>query len=669
MKRNRNQSILTGILLLALLMICTAACAAGSGDCGDNVRWELSDAGHLRIYGTGPMTDFGYNGDVPWYENREQIRTAAVESGVTFIGGQSFSGCANLTKVTIAATVTRVGGFAFEDCAALTGVSFPAGLTVIDHEAFYGSGLKTAEIPSGVKRIESGTFARCGALASVTLPKGLEYIGEAAFYHCRAMESLTIPDTVTKIDRLALADCGLTAIALPESVTELGEYVFHNDPNLVSVRLSSHTGTLPPNAFNMCAALEEITLPDGMGSISYEAFSQCPELKKVAIPDSVTFMGANLFQDSGKVVIYCTQKSRADLYARDHAIPVVYTGIYIPPKTGGDLQAGETKAFSERYAVPASLSGEVYAMSTDEEVARVKKITYGGVINNEQLFTIEIEGVSPGLCSIRMKGNTDQGPVTLWGKIIVVSGKVPVYSVTVTVSDEDAGTAAADPVSGYAGTEVTLSYTENPGWKFREWEVVSGGVTVTENRFTLGKQNAKIRAVFEKNAPSDLSGAKISKIGDREYTGKAIKPKPSVTLNGTKLVLNRDYRISWKNNRNVGQAAVIITGIGDFTGTKKASFRIIPKKVTLSSLKAGSGLLTVKWKAGTGIDGYEIEYGLKKSFKGAKTVTVSGAETGSFRLRKLKAGKTYYVRIRAFKNVKGKVLYSGWSKVLSQKTK
>ena len=57
------------------------------------------------------------------------------------------------------------------------------------------------------------------------------------------------------------------------------------------------------------------------------------------------------------------------------------------------------------------------------------------------------------------------------------------------------------------------------------------------------------------------------------------------------------------------------------------------------------------------------------SFKGAKTVTISKAKTTSTEIKKLKAKKTYYVRIRTFKKVKGKKYYSEWSKVLKKKIK
>ena len=107
----------------------------------------------------------------------------------------------------------------------------------------------------------------------------------------------------------------------------------------------------------------------------------------------------------------------------------------------------------------------------------------------------------------------------------------------------------------------------------------------------------------------------------------------------------------------------IVTGIGDYTGEKRASFVINPKAVKLSSLKAGSKKLTVKWTRGKGIDGYEIQYGLKKDFKDAKTVTIKKDSMTETDIKKLKANKKYYVRIRAFRNVDGTTYVSAWSNV------
>jgi len=170
-------------------------------------------------------------------------------------------------------------------------------------------------------------------------------------------------------------------------------------------------------------------------------------------------------------------------------------------------------------------------------------------------------------------------------------------------------------------------------------------------------------------ARPDISGAVIT-VEDQVYTGKEIEPIPTVTLDGEELLPGVDFVVKeFIDNIEIGKGKIKIVGFGDYDGMATVTFKIIPKKVTLSKLKAGENTLTVQWKKGKSIDGYEIEYSLKKNFKNAKTMKVSKAKTTSAKLKKLKSGKTYYVRIRAYKEVKGKKYYSRWSKVLSKKVK
>ena len=72
---------------------------------------------------------------------------------------------------------------------------------------------------------------------------------------------------------------------------------------------------------------------------------------------------------------------------------------------------------------------------------------------------------------------------------------IPTY--TVTVQNDGNGTATADVTSGAEGTEVTLTATPSSGYQFKEWQVVSGGVTVTDNKFTIGTTDVTVKAVFE----------------------------------------------------------------------------------------------------------------------------------------------------------------------------
>ena len=161
---------------------------------------------------------------------------------------------------------------------------------------------------------------------------------------------------------------------------------------------------------------------------------------------------------------------------------------------------------------------------------------------------------------------------------------------------------------------------------------------------------------------------KITGIKDAVYTGKAIQPAPVVKYNGKKLVKGVDYTVKYTANKAVGAATVTVTGIGKYGESVSKTFNINPRAVALTKLTAGQQQLTVTWKKGKDITGYEVQYSLKKSFSGAKTVAVKKTAAKTV-LKKLTAGKTYYVRIRAYKTVKGKKYYSAWSKAKGAKVK
>ena len=95
-----------------------------------------------------------------------------------------------------------------------------------------------------------------------------------------------------------------------------------------------------------------------------------------------------------------------------------------------------------------------------------------------------------------------------------------------------------------------------------------------------------------------------------------------------------------------------------------------PKSVNPKTVKAAKKAVSVEWKKVSGVSGYEIQVATDKKFKkNKKTVTIKKQKTTKTTVKKLKANKKYYVRIRTYKTVNGKKVYSTWSKVKSVKTK
>ena len=95
-----------------------------------------------------------------------------------------------------------------------------------------------------------------------------------------------------------------------------------------------------------------------------------------------------------------------------------------------------------------------------------------------------------------------------------------------------------------------------------------------------------------------------------------------------------------------------------------------PKSAKIKKVKAAKKAVSVEWKKVSGVKGYQVQVATDKKFKkNKKTVTVKKQKTTKVTIKKLKAKKKYYVRIRTYKTVKGKKIYSYWSKVKSVKTK
>ena len=95
-----------------------------------------------------------------------------------------------------------------------------------------------------------------------------------------------------------------------------------------------------------------------------------------------------------------------------------------------------------------------------------------------------------------------------------------------------------------------------------------------------------------------------------------------------------------------------------------------PKSTNPKKVKAAKKAISVTWKKVGGVKGYQIQLATDKKFKkNKKTVTVKKQKTTKTTVKKLKAKKKYYVRVRTYKIVNGKKVYSSWSKVKSVKTK
>lgn len=158
-----------------------------------------------------------------------------------------------------------------------------------------------------------------------------------------------------------------------------------------------------------------------------------------------------------------------------------------------------------------------------------------------------------------------------------------------------------------------------------------------------------------------LSG--VDKYEIQQYNGKkwkSIKTTSKTSYTVGKLKANTSYKFRIRAIAGSYKSAWSST----YTG------KTVPLKPSLT-LKAGKNLFTASWKKVAETTGYELQYSTSEKFtaKTTKTVKISKAATVKKTVKKLKKGKKYFVRIRAYKTVSGKKIYSSWSAVKNVKVK
>ena len=166
------------------------------------------------------------------------------------------------------------------------------GGSVLSHT--YSDGIGVVVFTSPLTTI-GDTFKRCKSLTSIAIPGSVTTIGDGAFYECRSLTSVTIGDGVTTIGNGAFAYCSsLTSVTIPDSVTTIGETAFFGCSSLTSIAIPGSVTTIAGGTFQGCN-FESIVIPDGVTEIGYDAFYGCSSLTSVTIPDSVTYIGFQAF--------------------------------------------------------------------------------------------------------------------------------------------------------------------------------------------------------------------------------------------------------------------------------------------------------------------------------------------------------------------------------------
>lgn len=147
-----------------------------------------------------------------------------------------------------------------------------------------------------VTSLDQGAFANCTNLTAITIPNGITNIGGTAFIACFSLTSVTIPSSMTSISDGTFSGCqSLTNITIPNSVTSIGSFAFSDCYSLAGTILPNNVTNLGSGVFAWCAALKNIVIPSSVSSLAGDTktsgrgvFLDCTGVTNIVVPTSVT---------------------------------------------------------------------------------------------------------------------------------------------------------------------------------------------------------------------------------------------------------------------------------------------------------------------------------------------------------------------------------------------
>lgn len=187
-----------------------------------------------------------------------------------------------------------------------------APVSIIGKSAFsYHENLESVTFPDTVTRIENHAFYNCNKLISVTLPENTAYLGHNAFSACAALKSINLPDSLTEIDNSPFSYCPeLTEIHIsaehPAFEVIDGVLFGKQDKKLISYpratkaetyEIPQGTEIIDLGVFTSCSDLTAVIFPDTVREIRDEAFLYCTNLKELILPASLNSIGIAAFMN------------------------------------------------------------------------------------------------------------------------------------------------------------------------------------------------------------------------------------------------------------------------------------------------------------------------------------------------------------------------------------
>lgn len=453
-------------------------------------------------------------------------------------------------------------------------------------------------------------------------------------------------------------------VIVNEGIKTIDYYTFKNCDELSDISLPKSLVSVGTGAFYGCSSLKQITIPEQVFKINANAFEKCESLESVTIlnPDCLISTTGNIEYIKK---IYGYPSSTAENFANENNIEFVQlegTPVKYPEYKMGDVYFNHfsydvhkdedntldieffycAKSLEEKYRCRYQIwlaDNEQFATETEGEVFI------------EQHYSISITK-SGNVCSY-FSGLENQEKYYLKIRCGYYDGewKYGNWSDTITISTGELKGLARPYISGKVNQDGNFEVS---------WEEVMGSSSELQ-------YNVYINDILYKTTDTtfiSIPASYFDKNGEYLICVEAEAPGYKTSKKSNSVV----YR-GIGNGNSSKDVDTVPEATSNLKIVKKSEKKVTVKPAMLTKIKEKKKSLKIIWKKVKGIDGYQIQYSTSKKFIKAKKINIKSAKVTSKTIKKLRAKKKYYVRIRTYIIVSGKSKCSGWSKVKSQKTK
>ena len=629
---------------------------------------------------------------------------------VTVLGNSTFQYCtqaSDIESVTLPDSLTTIEKNAFYNCEKLKSVTIPQNVSSIGLAAFV-EGLSESSLTEikvdpenpyfsekdGVVFSKDGTkliVFPSGRSGDYQIPDGTVSVGDYAFYYCVNVSSITVPGSVRSLGEGAFGNCSsLTKAVLNEGLEEIGEYAFQSSSGIRDLIIPASVKSVGKNGLRLSSgcrirvlSTDTVWADDAFRDSALIAGKKDSTLQKYAEDRGYTFVELSAdnriplqnewFEQITPEYEYNGKSHEPEIESSESA-PELEQGSDYEVTYENNINAGTATVKITRKDIFCGTVERSFKITPDENGMHVcyfaennetylettfkgkkvePEVVIDGLVQGKDYTVTYVNNEKPGEARAELTGiGNYKGSETLY---FTIYGKLPVV----------------DPIADqtYTGKELTPAIVI-PGLKagedyymYYEDNQYPGVATVTIYGTGYYKGAATIHFKIIKKTEKFVSNVKLNRTS-YTYTGKSIRPSVTVTVNGKKIGSSA-YKLYYKNNKNSGIGTVQVRGIGKYSRINKTlTFKILPPKTLLTGLKKANRSFTASWKKNIQATGYQIQYAADSRFtKERKTVTVGKQSATRYKISGLKNKKTYYIRIRSYKRVGKKVLYSSWSTV------